>query len=268
MHGVPRALRLTCVTAPCLPSGLEWRGNELLHGLRATVHQNHDRENSMKGFARVTLLALAMGLTACGGSDDPPAPAATDTPTVPAVPDVATPATPQGLDVYVGTWVDPVGLVCTKVADVGSTRYPTGRSTAQAASITRADNSLTLSRVALTFGTPDCTGSALQSAAAPVWTGPTRVRPRSTGEPSTVSCWRRRRRRPCCGWKARTCTCRHRRRWMHKATRPALPSDRHICGCEMPEAPVRGVQGVLVKIAKLDMFEDCAMAIRMEAGRW
>ena len=41
----------------------------------------------MKGFARVTLLALAMGLTACGGSDDPPAPAATDTPTVPAVPD-------------------------------------------------------------------------------------------------------------------------------------------------------------------------------------
>lgn len=64
----------------------------------------------MKGFARVTLLALAMGLTACGGSDDPPAPAATDTPTVPAVPDVATPATPQGLDVYVGTWVDPVGL--------------------------------------------------------------------------------------------------------------------------------------------------------------
>ena len=108
----------------------------------------------MKGFARVTLLALAMGLTACGGSDDPPAPAATDTPTVPAVPDVATPATPQGLDVYVGTWVDPVGLVCTKVADVGSTRYPTGRSAAQAASITRADNSLTLSRVALTFGTP------------------------------------------------------------------------------------------------------------------
>ena len=125
----------------------------------------------MKGFARVTLLALAMGLTACGGSDDPPAPAATDTPTVPAVPDVATPATPQGLDVDVGTWVDPVGLVCTQVADVGSTRYPTGRSTAQAASITRADNSLTLSRVALTFGTPDCTGSAVQSAAAPVWTG-------------------------------------------------------------------------------------------------
>jgi len=125
----------------------------------------------MKGFARVTLLALAMGLTACGGSDDPPAPAATDTPTVPAVPAVATPATPQGLDVYVGTWVDPVGLVCTKVADVGSTRYPTCRSTAQAASITRADNSLTLSRVALTFGTPDCTGSAVQSAAAPVWTG-------------------------------------------------------------------------------------------------
>ena len=208
----------------------------------------------MKGFARVTLLALAMGLTACGGSDDPPAPAATDTPTVPAVPDVATPATPQGLDVYVGTCVDPVGLVCTKVADVGSTRYPTCRSTAQAASITRADNSLTLSRVALTFGTPDCTGSALQSAAAPVWTGTYQGSASVDGR--TVDRF------------MLAPTSQKALLWLEGANLYVQTSDRHICGCEMPEAPVRGVQGVLVKIAKLDMFEDCAMAIRMEAGRW
>ena len=29
-----------------------------------------------------------------------------------------------------------------------------------------------------------------------------------------------------------------------------------------------GVQGVRVKITKLEIFEDCAVAIRMEAGRW
>ena len=29
-----------------------------------------------------------------------------------------------------------------------------------------------------------------------------------------------------------------------------------------------GVQGVRVKITKLEIFDDCAVAIRMEAGRW
>ncbi len=29
-----------------------------------------------------------------------------------------------------------------------------------------------------------------------------------------------------------------------------------------------GVLGVRVKIAKLEIFDDCAVAIRMEAGRW
>ena len=29
-----------------------------------------------------------------------------------------------------------------------------------------------------------------------------------------------------------------------------------------------GVQGVRVKITKLEIFEDCEVAIRMEAGRW
>ena len=29
-----------------------------------------------------------------------------------------------------------------------------------------------------------------------------------------------------------------------------------------------GVQGVRVKIAKLEIFEDCEVAIRMEAGQW
>ncbi|MFT4243781.1 MAG: dihydroneopterin aldolase [Acidovorax sp.] len=29
-----------------------------------------------------------------------------------------------------------------------------------------------------------------------------------------------------------------------------------------------GVQGVRVKIAKLEIFDDCEVAIRMEAGRW
>ena len=29
-----------------------------------------------------------------------------------------------------------------------------------------------------------------------------------------------------------------------------------------------GVQGVRVKITKLEIFDDCEVAIRMEAGRW
>ena len=29
-----------------------------------------------------------------------------------------------------------------------------------------------------------------------------------------------------------------------------------------------GVQGVRVKIAKLEIFEDCEVAIRVETGRW
>ena len=31
---------------------------------------------------------------------------------------------------------------------------------------------------------------------------------------------------------------------------------------------LHGVRGVRVKIAKLEIFEDCEVAIRMEAGRW
>lgn len=31
---------------------------------------------------------------------------------------------------------------------------------------------------------------------------------------------------------------------------------------------LHGVQGVRVKITKLEIFDDCAVAIRMEAGRW
>ena len=65
---------------------------------------------------------------------------------------------------------------------------------------------------------------------------------------------------------------------LNLGTQPLLPRDDDICHMNLLESLIGklgyrlmqlpGVLGVRVKIAKLEIFDDCEVAIRVETGQW